>query len=316
VFRLLTTADHDVGYNTGIEVTLSVLPGQKVACLMFYETSKVIRFTTETMQIKLAGLVKVNIPLAKAKSLIIVKIYFGRGERVAEAFFKDSPNQIFKAKLEGVQQRTFPYHSIFVLDYSGSMDQVDMCPTQRIFKEINDNRLGAVFEATSAFIKLRLNPPLVGKQVRNVIQEICSLIKFDHSATVVLNKAPISENLIAHLKFTPCGGTSYSKALSAVHDLLVPEERYTPLVIFLSDGEDSGDKENVLEMVDLMLVKNPTLTLHTIHVGSSSGGKSLLEEMANRGNGQFVATGSDVGKLVETFEILGSNVVVVDSRNL
>ncbi|GLJ34388.1 hypothetical protein SUGI_0691360 [Cryptomeria japonica] len=194
-----------------------------------------------------------------------------------------------------------PYHVVFVIDKSGSMSCSDISPTMAKFNN-HDCRLGCVYEAILRFIQARL---------RTVCEDSISVVLFDTSARVAVGIQDMEEVVVdLLLQYRASGGTTYSSGLDAAQKLMMKatrdlkEDMKTPVVIFLSDGENNGGEDPV-SFVNRMKRQEPKMTLHTIMYGQNPA-MSILEEMAKEGQGQFQLT-LDGLQLAQSFENLAKS---------
>jgi len=229
----------------------------------------------------------------------------------AKAYNNSEPNKIFFTKLQG-QIRKFRstqsiHHIIFCVDCSGSMSKHDLSPESSNFKATHNNRLGAAFQACQVFMRQAEQEKVNCKY---------SLVRFAaQSATGVVF---MKEN-VASTQFTekvtpirPSSGTNYAAALSCIlTHLMTPPERGSEteenqtMIVFLSDGEDLGNRQQLDEKLSLLMKSFMDVSLHTVHIGMA-GGKILLQEMAAKGNGTFTPVGESLDDLLRTFELLAA----------
>jgi len=135
--------------------------------------------------------------------------------------------------------------------------------------------------------------------------DIFTMIKFDHTSSVVFEKQKLSPSIKNYFNFTPDGGTNYKNALNLIKPYLRDGslKDYIPMVIFLSDGADSNPPIQVIDELNELKSLSTSLIFNTILFGSQSG-LELLKNMANVGNGMFVPVPSNLNSLIATFELL------------
>jgi len=155
-------------------------------------------------------------------------------------------------------------------------------------------------------------------QVQNDMGKINSqpdsytLIQFDSTAQLVFENKQLSSShdlvpLVSSI--CPVGKTAYLSALDLLHknNLIkgAADKRYE--IIFLSDGEDSGNKGSVMKLIEQIEQSAKYVTLHTVYLGSNNAGKGLLKEMATAGGGSFNIA-SDLKSLLMAFQFLAGKV--------
>lgn len=182
-----------------------------------------------------------------------------------------------------VMQQAF--HVIFVIDRSGSMCQQDRQPLpnsagiDRIVPTAND-RLGVVFAALYSFWIARQaavdrNSPVGGGR-----RDSYSLIFFNHEpSTSIENDFTSSpdELLTAALNFEADGGTDFTGALERAENVMTahwsPER--TPVMIFLSDGEDHVRDEAMYDVCRGAVRQGRALSFHAVSFGQEATSSSL-----------------------------------------
>jgi len=183
-----------------------------------------------------------------------------------------------------VMQQAF--HVIFVIDRSSSMSLRDRRPlpnsagTERIVRAAN-NRLGAVLSALYAFWIARQaavdrNSLVVGGGRRDTY----SLIFFNHEpSTSIENDLTSSpdELLASALHFETDGGTDFSRALERAQNVITSHwsQERTPVVIFLSDGEDRVMDEVIFDLCRSSLIRGRPLSFHAVSFGQDARSASL-----------------------------------------
>jgi hypothetical protein len=126
--------------------------------------------------------------------------------------------------------------------------------------------------------------------------DIISVVTFNSYPTVQINCASITA---APTYFSGgSGGTAFSPALQQCDSLLAATPAgYTPILIFMSDGED-GSGTAVQQMQSLYSrYSSQNLQVHTIAFGAAAGssysiygggsGAGLLQSMAQAASGQY-----------------------------
>ena len=190
------------------------------------------------------------------------------------------------------------HHVVFVVDHSGSMGSPDMRPTIPAFQATHDNRLGAVLQAMSQFIDLRLSMQVPGDKM--------SLVFFDDSAYVAFSFQDLRPDLMNHaLTVHEGGGTQFQMGLrSAAQVIQAHAGAGMPTVImFLSDGEDWGHW-NAQAEIQALRSGHPRLKLHSTVFGDAGPRcRELLERMAEWGGGQFTVSLDEI-QLNENFRAL------------
>jgi len=310
---------------------------------LFYQAPQGTIYVNACQQAVLKGQILISLPNTESNSQrkVCVELFFGKSERKARAYNESNPDVIYEVTLEGTKKKKVQYHVIFVIDHSGSMADSDVVPKDPEFVSSNKNRLGAVFEATSSFLKTRMDKepsasvdstsssgrislsavqnrssfssptmsPIKLTMPTNTVSDIYSMIKFDNTASIVFEKQPLSPNLKNDFTFKPEGGTVYCSALEIVKTYLKDDsiKNYIPMVIFLSDGEDSNQLAT-LQCIEEMKKLSTSLIINTIHFGSDPSGGNLLKKMANSGNGLFVPVGASLEKLILTFELMAMKI--------
>ncbi|TFY70647.1 hypothetical protein EVG20_g2357 [Dentipellis fragilis] len=192
-----------------------------------------------------------------------------------------------------------PFHVIFVVDKSGSMNEQDRRPlpdapaTNRIARRCN-NRLGAVFSALYSFWTARqaavtLNAVRQGGAHTPARRDAYSVIFFDHNTYISLADDVTSspdELLDMVLTTEPSGATSFSAAIQCAQAVMVDnwnDDRDT-IVIFLSDGESWYNDATLGNTVDAMCQdasqRGKPLSIQTISFGQQTA-TEILRGMAD-----------------------------------
>jgi uncharacterized protein YegL len=165
-----------------------------------------------------------------------------------------------------------PFHTVFVLDASGSMSGAPWDQLVKAVKQFVADRKDA-------------SP-----------KDLYSMVIYDSSANIVCESVKISTSPDHFFKYTG-GGTSFGAALGTAYKVLerADFENYTPLLLFLSDGE-STDGETEMKSVASNFCKKG-LQVYTVGFGNGSSHASL-KNFAKIGNGKFLlaANGIELGK--------------------
>ncbi|KAI0297435.1 hypothetical protein BC826DRAFT_166673 [Russula brevipes] len=189
----------------------------------------------------------------------------------------------FSCKNPIVMQQAF--HVIFVIDRSGSMCQQDRQPLpnsagiDRITPTAND-RLGSVFSALYSFWLARQAAIDRNTQLGGARRDAYSLIFFNHQpSTSIENDFTSSpdELLTAALRYEADGGTDFTLALGRTQNVMDSHwstER-TPVVIFLSDGEDDVGDDTIVDICRSAVRQGRPLSLHAVSFGQNSTSSSL-----------------------------------------
>ncbi|KAN0134237.1 hypothetical protein V8E53_008009, partial [Lactarius tabidus] len=193
----------------------------------------------------------------------------------------------FECKNPILMQQSF--HVIFVIDRSGSMGLRDRQPIpnsagiDRIVRKAN-NRLGSVFSALYSFWIARQAVIDRNASAGGGRRDAYSLIFFNHEASKssIENDFTSSpdELLTAALDFSMDGGTDFNKALDKTQELMTSHwstER-TPVVIFLSDGEDYVSDDTMYKMCRSASNQGRPISFHAVSFGADSS--SSLRRMA------------------------------------
>jgi hypothetical protein len=190
----------------------------------------------------------------------------------------------FECKNPILMQQSF--HVIFVIDRSGSMGLRDRQPIpnsagiDRIVRKAN-NRLGSVFSALYSFWIARQAAIDRNASAGGGRRDAYSLIFFNHEASTssIENDFTSSpdELLTAALDFGIHGGTDFNKALDKTQELMTSHwstER-TPVVIFLSDGEDYVGDDEMYKMCRSASSQGRPISFHAVSFGADSSSSSL-----------------------------------------
>eukprot|EP00698_Gefionella_okellyi_P021129 TRINITY_DN6757_c0_g1_i2.p1 TRINITY_DN6757_c0_g1~~TRINITY_DN6757_c0_g1_i2.p1 ORF type:complete len:2398 (+),score=351.14 TRINITY_DN6757_c0_g1_i2:352-7545(+) len=191
----------------------------------------------------------------------------------------DGSNVVVKGHEFACKHASSQYHIIFCMDFSGSMSGTDHRPSLARIARTHNNRLGAVYNAAHSFIQTRLAASAT---------DVVSMVLFDNTAAVAFQHQQLSTTLLdIMLQYTPQGSTNFSAGLDMCDQVLLHygQEKYTPIVIFLSDGGDcSSDRQ--LSVQRLMQNHGSRgLTIHCIAFGGGADARTL-HEVSSLGNGQ------------------------------
>merc|ERR1712196_56343 len=159
-----------------------------------------------------------------------------------------------------------------------------------------NNRLGGALEACDRFVRMRCDAGA---------SDVVTLINFDCNAKTVLQKAPISPelimNMLAYHRFTS-GGTVFSNAFQhAVSALRRDDEGLPVLIMFLTDGGDGGCSYTLSTAIQT-LAQNPDLSMKSMGFGSGADEANLRRIAGMFGErGEYVSAVNQV-ELVSSFE--------------
>ncbi|KAI9455154.1 hypothetical protein BJY52DRAFT_1122135, partial [Lactarius psammicola] len=168
---------------------------------------------------------------------------------------------------------------------SGSMCKKDQQPLpdsagiERIVSTAND-RLGAVFSALYSFwiahqAAVNFKSPLDGGR-----RDAYSLIFFNHESSLSIENDFTSspdELLTAALRFEANGAKNFTSALERTQNVMDSHwsRERTPVVIFLSDGEDNVSDEAIYDVCRSAVRQGRPLSFHAISFGRDSTSSSL-----------------------------------------
>jgi len=143
--------------------------------------------------------------------------------------------------------KSIPYHTIFIIDKSGSMGSFDIKPTNEQLnkKEDFNNRLGCVIQVMDNYVKKRM-------EINE--NDIFSVITFNNEATI--NFREYNKDIISSTDFIyecisffdyPDWDSCFINGFKEAEKILldIDNEDYNPLIILLSDGDDDSPKETV-----------------------------------------------------------------------
>jgi Ca-activated chloride channel family protein len=203
--------------------------------------------------------------------------YPGTGEQVFRVHTEAAPSPFGKGlalvkigvrgKVIGRDGRK-PAHLVFVIDASGSMARADRLPLVRESMRLllgqlgREDRVSLISYDTQAHLLLESVPAGNGKTILNAIDRIACT-----AATNVLDGLMLGYEL---------AGRSY-------------RPRAVNRIILCSDGVANvgpSDAEAMLQMVDAQRKQGIAIT--TVGVGAGSYNDGLMEQLANRGDGNYV----------------------------
>ena len=156
--------------------------------------------------------------------------------------------------------KLIPYHTIFIIDKSDSMGSMDITPNNKKLYKNSDfnNRLGCVIEVINNYIKKRIE---INKN------DVFSLITFSTDATI--NFRDYDRNRYSTFDFiegcigllrSPQGLTYFKKGFEEAEKILleIDKDKFNPLIILLSDGDDDEPNETIeyVKDVSLFLILN------------------------------------------------------------
>ncbi|GLJ34396.1 hypothetical protein SUGI_0691530 [Cryptomeria japonica] len=149
----------------------------------------------------------------------------------------------------------------------------------------------------------------IGIRLTTVPDDSVSVVLFNQSATIAVQMQDMEESVVeCLLPYNPSGSTNFSSGLECGENILIKSKgdvnMKIPVVVFLSDGGNNG-RRNPVDCVENMKRQEPRMTLHTIMFGNDPT-KSILEEMAMKGDGQFQLT-LDAPELSRSFENLAKS---------
>ncbi|CAE6373798.1 unnamed protein product [Rhizoctonia solani] len=180
------------------------------------------------------------------------------------------------------------YHIVFAVDSSSSMKSGDRQPlpntpiSDRLRLACN-NRYGAVLSALYGFWKSREPGSIPSGQstgVEPTRSDAYSIITFTTGSTICTmnDTSSTTEQLIENLiSSRPRGGTSFLAALERI--ALILESNWNddriPVVIFLSDGEDSVPEQAIRTTCQMCIRLGTPLHFYTISFGTPEHSNSL-----------------------------------------
>ena len=139
-----------------------------------------------------------------------------------------------------------PYHTIFIIDKSGSMGESDITPNcYKLNSKGFNNRLGCVIHVVDNYVKKRLS-------INN--NDIFSFVTFNDGGQIIfqnykyekLNSMDLIEECM-NLIGQPCGYTSFLEGFKKAKDIFttINKEIFKPVMILLSDGGDHHENETI-----------------------------------------------------------------------
>lgn len=214
-------------------------------------------------------------------------------------------------KCEHKMGRTGNYHTILLIDYSGSMDYDDLKPS--IFgwilkNSFLNNRLGLVLEACSNYVIQRFNSNK---------NDLISFIGFNDSTKTFFERQKIEKEMIQrYVNLKPSGGTDFKNAIHSAFSVIrkTKDKHHTPVLIMFSDGECGYDVNDLKEKKK----EFPELIVHMIGFNTNSQQLNLLKSMAEAANGDYHHTTDEV-QLAGAFSSIANNPQIhfsVDEKSL
>ncbi|CAG8512372.1 14490_t:CDS:10, partial [Funneliformis caledonium] len=174
------------------------------------------------------------------------------------------------------------FHIVFVVDKSNSMSSSDCKPicsstvTSRL-KLSHNNRLGAVYDAIYTFIESRRSSRKASPSGKMAVdRDTVSLVLFDDNARTAFENESLSkpeELLTKMMKFNPNGWTPYQVGIKKASEII---DKYynclkTDIIIFLSDGENTGDdpEPELRRLCEKEMNRGSPIFLYTIMFNNS-----------------------------------------------
>ncbi|RUS20076.1 hypothetical protein BC937DRAFT_86413 [Endogone sp. FLAS-F59071] len=197
------------------------------------------------------------------------------------------------------------FHIIFAIDRSGSMALCDMRPLQntpvyRLLASTHNNRLGAVYDAINRFLETRLttlrNRATGASMPSPAVNDKISLVLFNHSATTIYANRDLltgSAGFITQMnQHTASGGTDFAHAMNEVTNVCIQhhDPSRVPIIIFLSDGEDSCPQVELQHLFDASAQIGAKPFLTTVLFGTDTSGRNVLKAMADYAEKHHKAT--------------------------
>ncbi len=182
------------------------------------------------------------------------------------------------------------FHIVFCLDESGSMSGQKWQEVLTAYQQLLSRRRSDQSE-----------------------EDLVSVVTFNSTASTVCEAVPLTN---APSSFTyRGGGTSFAPALQVAHQLHANQPSdCTPLLIFMSDGDNSDSGPTMLAMQQLVAAYGgrTNLQVHTIGFQAGSAGDATLKQMAAVApGGQFHSCQSGVD-LSRTFVSIAAGSTAVD----
>ena len=149
-----------------------------------------------------------------------------------------------------------PYHTIFLIDCSSSMNYGDLKPKLEEIKNNPsfNNRLGVFINVVENYSKNRNN---INKE------DVFSLISFNENSKIIfknLNLNKDNKNLIDECmnNMQINNGTNFLSAFKKANEILskINKKKYKPIIILLTDGDDNNKDEtiNYIENVSILFI--------------------------------------------------------------
>ncbi|RUS18258.1 hypothetical protein BC937DRAFT_88981 [Endogone sp. FLAS-F59071] len=188
------------------------------------------------------------------------------------------------------------FHIIFAIDRSSSMTLKDMrplrnTPVYRLLAGTHNNRLGAVYDAINRFLETRLttlrNRATGASMPSPAVNDKISLVLFNHSATTIYANRDLSTGSAGFItqmsQHTASGGTSFAQAMNEVTNVCIQhhDPSRVPIIIFLSDGEDSCPQDQLQQLFDTSAQIGAKPFLTTVLFGTDTSGRDVLKAMAD-----------------------------------
>lgn len=190
-----------------------------------------------------------------------------------------------------------PCHIIFAIDRSWSMSDDDRVPETQWpdippISNTHRNRYGAVLSALYGFLKAVQKSRMARQGSR---RDAYSCVLFDDSVTVpfIHNEVHSNEELLRILIEQPLGGgTDFNKALEKVKEVM--ETKWSlqrlPVVIFLSDGEDSIEAGRMRKLCESAVEKGQPLAFYSVSFGIAKH-TGVLRNMAEIARSIYASAG-------------------------
>ena len=108
------------------------------------------------------------------------------------------------------------------------------------------------------------------KRVRaQATSDLVSVIQFDNTANIVMERAPLQSNL--RLLGYHGGGTQFIPPLTtALNILMNSQTAHIPVLVFMSDGKAAESHEKVLGVMTALMEYCRSLNVHTIGFGNDA----------------------------------------------
>jgi len=231
-----------------------------------------------------------------------VTMFFGKSEIKLNAIEKNSGKKyeavirfeggLFETTEVPPQEPEHNYHVIFANDISSSMGGRDVQPSLEFLKYSHGNRVGALYEACYAFL-----------DQRSASNDIVSCVLYQSSASICFEQKPLSTSLVRDymMNRNAGGGTDFLSPMKSIESILSRSPHgYTPIALFMTDGECSdGGSSSILHNM-MTTYSHLGFKLHTVGVGSSSN-HALLRLFADIGGGSFSSSGLNLTEMKQTY---------------